>query len=69
VAEKKSTRVHSRKQLDDVRIQLGMKQAALDEADALYREAYAELTFWKAEAERFRTQLLEHLRTRARRDR
>jgi hypothetical protein len=66
---KKSTRVPSRKQLDDVHIQLGMKQADLDEADALYREAYAELTFWRAQAEHLRAQLIEHLRTRARRDR
>jgi hypothetical protein len=55
--------------LSDVQIQLGMKQADLDEADAVCREPHAELAFWKAQAEHFRAQLLEQLRPRAIRDR
>lgn len=69
VARKTTAPAKRRNELDDVRIQLQMKLAELDEADAWYREASAELIFWKAQAEHFRAQLLEHLRTRARRDR
>jgi hypothetical protein len=67
--KKKNASAPRRKVLSDVQIQLGMCAANLDEAHSMYLEAYAELTFWKAQAEHFRAQLLEHLRARARRER
>lgn len=66
---KKTAPAHCRKVLSDLQIQLGIKSADLDEADAMYREAYAELNFWKAQAEHLRAQLIKQLRTQARRNR